>query len=104
MKIFVKYRDYILPLGFVAIMFALWLIGGEMSLNDSFNGLVQNVNYNEKGIPTVTIKGIEYYLAGENWGHYQDKIETGDSMIKKKGELYIKLIKRNRIDTVKHQF
>jgi hypothetical protein len=96
MRLFVKYRKIIFPISIILIPFIVWLIAYKIALNYSFNGIVEYVSYDVQHKPTITIKGIKYNLDLNNWGHYQDTIEVGDSMIKKKGETFIKLIKRDK--------
>ena len=103
MKFLVKYRKVLLFISFLLIAFILWLIGYETSLNYSFNGVVENVSYDVQHHATVTIRGKEYELGLNTWGRNKNIkgiIEKGDSMIKKKGELYIELIKRNKKDSL----
>jgi hypothetical protein len=96
MNTFIKYQIIIIWGGIASIVFLLWLIGYEIAINYSFNGVVEHVSYDIQHTPTVSIKGLKYNLDYSHWGHYQDSIEVGDSMIKKSGETYIKLIKRNK--------
>ena len=96
MNVGFKYKEALI-LAFIAlIIFGLCLTGGKIARDYSFNGVVQQVSYDEKGIPTVTIKGVEYQLGYNDWGRNKDTIEVGDSMIKRKGDTHIKLIKCHR--------
>jgi hypothetical protein len=61
------------------------------NLKYSFKDEVENVSYDEKGIPTVKISGRDYYLSGYNFYH---SIEAGDSLIKYSGSTTYKLIKK----------
>jgi len=65
----------------------------------SFKGPVENVWYTEKGIPSVLIHGTEYNLDYMIW-HFDDIIHVGDTIIKRKGDLRLRLIRRNTKDTV----
>ncbi|MGZ3751782.1 MAG: hypothetical protein ACXVB0_01510 [Mucilaginibacter sp.] len=62
------------------------------NLENNFKDTVAAVRYDLKGLPEVIIKGKRYYLtAGYSFEH---KIETGDSLIKLKGQLTYKLVKK----------
>lgn len=82
----------------IAVCFAVYLFiqnqkDNRANLLNDFKGVVQNVSYDEKGIPSVSIKGIKYYLdAGYNFEH---AIEQGDSLIKTKGQTRYILVKHN---------
>jgi len=52
-----------------------------------FNGVVENVFYDEKGSPSVTINDTQFHLVG-GW-NFKHSIQIGDSIIKKKNELKI---------------
>jgi len=64
----------------------------KINLNRQFNGTIENVIYDEKDIPTVTVDGEQYSL-GVGYD-FQHKIQQGDSMIKSKGSRVYKLIKK----------
>lgn len=57
-----------------------------------FNGIVESVNYDVKGIPSINVENKVYYLSGY-WG-FDYKIEIGDSIFKMKDEMVIKLVKK----------
>ena len=65
-----------------------------------FNGIVQNINYDIKKIPTVTINGSNYYLGGRYLAFYKYTIQIGDKLMKKKGDDNVYLIKNNTKDTI----
>ncbi|OCX51028.1 hypothetical protein BEL04_20135 [Mucilaginibacter sp. PPCGB 2223] len=67
------------------------LAAKEQSLNINFVGTVNNVSYDVKGIPNITIGDKEFYL-GSGY-HFDYQIQKGDSLIKKKGSNIYKLIK-----------
>jgi len=96
---FQKNRKWIVTIFFIGGLFLLWVIGYVQIRLTHFNGIVQNVTYSIKGYPTVTINGTNYPLDYPNWG-FRVPIEKGDKLIKKKGEMNLKLIKRNRKDTI----
>lgn len=56
-------------------------------------GVVDRITYDVKGLPYVDVNGTQYYLGGP-W-NFEHKIEEGDSIIKRKGDMSIKLIKKN---------
>jgi hypothetical protein len=58
-----------------------------------FNGIVDSVSYSIKGQATVIIKGAHFELGFWDFDH--DRIAKGDSLIKEKNSMIIKLIKRN---------
>jgi hypothetical protein len=98
---FKRYRKIIAPICILGVIFVLWLIAYERALNYNFNGIVERISYDAQDEPTVIINGTEYDLGCNNWGIHKDKketIEVGDSLIKIKGQIFIKLIKRNRKD------
>ncbi len=62
------------------------------NLEMDFNGKVEDIEYNKKGFPTVTIHDKSYYL-GMPYS-FKGKIAIGDSLIKLANNTYFKLIKR----------
>ena len=85
---------------FILIILLLCIIGYEQNNLYSFNGFVQNVTYNIKGTPTITINGKDYFLNAPVWQFYPLKIEKGDRMIKKSGEMDLFIIKQRSHDTI----
>ncbi len=75
-------------------MFFLYRRDYEINLNYQFSGIVERVRYEVKGKPYVTLKDKIYYLSFNDW-NFNYEIEKGDSLIKRKGEMTIKLIKPN---------
>jgi hypothetical protein len=61
--------------------------------NYEFNGVVQVVTYDIKGTPDVKINGSEYFLTYHKWG-FNHKIQVGDSLIKKRNKMVIRLVKQ----------
>jgi hypothetical protein len=96
---FQKNRKWIVTIIVIGGLFLLWIIGYIHFRLMDFNGTVQNVTYSVKGFPTVTINGTNYSLDYTNWG-FNVPIEKRDKLIKKKGEMNLKLTKRNRKDTI----
>lgn len=62
-------------------------------LNMEFNGIVEFVTYDIKEMPTVTIKDHDYFIGA--FYNFNKNIEVGDSLIKKRGQYYFKLIKKS---------
>lgn len=92
-KFFYRNRRNIIAILVVLFIFIRWFIAKKTALNYSFNGVVQKVEYSKfKDIPTITVNGTEYDLMYNTWGTNGDKAErfrTGDTVIKKSGDLYI---------------
>jgi hypothetical protein len=99
MDFFQRNRKLIITIAVVGGLFLLWVIGYMQIRLTHFNGIVQNVTYSIKGYPTVTINGTNYPLNYPYWV-FTVPIEKGDRIIKKKDEMNLKLIKRNRRDTI----
>jgi hypothetical protein len=57
----------------------------------NFSGIVDHVEYDNKGYPEVTVNGEQYYLQ-IGWNYYHI-IEEGDSLKKDSGKIMITLIK-----------
>lgn len=57
-----------------------------------FNGVVQDVTYDVKGIPSVTLNGKIYYLSA--WYYFNHEIEKGDRLEKDAGSNVYRLTKR----------
>ena len=91
---------------FIAIIIILLIVNNEKMRWYNFDALIQNVSYNVKGDPTITINGTEYFLSYSHWQFGIAKIEKGDRIIKIKGKMDLKLIKKNRRDTINffHQY
>jgi hypothetical protein len=59
----------------------------------AINGVVQKVKYYDaRGEPEITVNGKTYYLESRHW-NIPFGIDRGDSIIKIKGSMEIKLIK-----------
>ncbi|MBB6129403.1 hypothetical protein [Mucilaginibacter lappiensis] len=75
------------------IILGIWSEITELQENDyEFAGILQKIDYDEKGIPKVMVNGKQY------WGistrlDFNKKMEVGDSLIKKKNEMIYKLVK-----------
>lgn len=65
-----------------------------MTTNYSFNGAIEKIQYDDKHVPIITVKGKEYNLAYCSWINYKDKLAVGDSVRKVKDEKNMTLIKK----------
>jgi len=98
-----NYPPRLTPIGLVAIAFIfliLILIHNNRIKNYKFKGIVEDVTYNQNRYPVVKINGEEYTLDYDGWGLNENKIYTGDELIKNKGEMELKLIKPDKKDTI----
>ncbi len=64
-------------------------------LDNHFEGVVDSVSYDIKGKASVIIKGTHFYLGDGNWDFDHNRIEKGDSLIKKRNSMIIKLKRPN---------
>jgi len=64
-----------------------------------FKGVVENVVYSINGSPDVFINGKKYPLTYNIW-NLNRKIEKGDSLIKHKNEMILKLVKKQTGETI----
>jgi hypothetical protein len=60
-----------------------------------FNGKVVSVSYDDKMEATVFIGDSEYYLTDPSWDFDHNRIQVGDSLIKRKNSMLIKLVKKD---------
>ncbi|WP_413670501.1 hypothetical protein ACEN9X_11480 [Mucilaginibacter sp. Mucisp86] len=90
MKKFFFIGVFILLLFVTAIYYYNNLVRKNHSIE--FNGKVEKVIYSIKGEPTVSINGKTFDLPVNLWD-FSHKIEKGDSLIKSKDSMVIKLIK-----------
>ncbi|WP_448697711.1 hypothetical protein ACFGVR_13200 [Mucilaginibacter sp. AW1-3] len=81
--------------GLVVLVF-LYFRANYVYSNYSFNGRVDSVFFSDKRAPVVLIDKKKYVLEAADW-NIQDSclIHKGDSMIKNKGSLVIKLVRLN---------
>ena len=64
----------------------------SQNLNYNFKGKVENICYDVKGFPFVTINQKRYYLSYNNW-NFRHQIENGDSLEKEASSFVLKLTK-----------
>jgi len=74
--------------------------GRSETLNYQFNGKVDSVRYNIKGQAYVSINGVEYYLFDPDWDFDHNRIQIGDSLVKRKNSMIIELFRRNVLVTI----
>ncbi len=77
---------------FMGIVIFLYFRAYITEKHYEFQGVVQNVSYDIKGTPDIYIDGKKYILSYNDW-NFNYKIDKGDSLIKRKNEMVIKLIK-----------
>jgi len=63
------------------------------NLHYQFNGMIDSVYYTVKGEPYIFVKKVEYYLSDGSWDFDHDRIQKGDSIVKQKNSLVIKVFK-----------
>lgn len=67
----------------------------KAALDYQFSGKVDSVDYNLKSQASVFIKGVQYDLFYSRWDFNHNRIQKGDSIVKKKNSTIIKLIRPN---------
>jgi len=87
-----KFVLIIVSLGIIVYIF--FCIRESKQMKDmEFNGIVQDIQYNIKGGATIKINNVIYEPASNNWV-FRGEIQNGDSLIKLKNSMDIKLIKQ----------
>jgi len=95
------YRKIMISLFVVGVIISLIVAinynhkGTIIALDYHFNGVVDSVSYDIKGFATIIVKGSHYYLGDTSWDFDHDRIQKGDSIIKERNSMIIKLIKPN---------
>lgn len=89
--------SFLIPVVILLILFGYIFHrrGKELHLSYNFDGKVDGVTYDVKGKANVRIKDVCYELDDPNWEFYYNRIEKGDSMIKSKKSMTIKLFKKD---------
>jgi hypothetical protein len=95
-----KNIKYLIIIALIAIVTILYMVNYEIRKNYCFEGVVENVYYNDKGTPTVTINKESFFLGYNDWDFSIVRVEKGDIMIKKKGDMNLKIIKMDSKDTI----
>ena len=95
-----KFLNKVLIGVFIAVMIIALILGIRLTqkgrienLNYQFDGVVDSVSYDIKGYATITVKGSHYYLGGTSWDFNHNRIQKGDSILKKRNSMIVKLIK-----------
>jgi len=92
-----KIVKYVFPIGLVILVVYFYLSSAsyeKKAVKLKFSGTVEEVVYDGKSFPLVTIKGEKYYLGSHFW-NFEHQITVGDYMEKDSGRYLVKLIKRN---------
>ena len=76
-----------------------YFVDRRKNLNWNFKGVVEKVWYDKTAFPHVTVNGTEYDLRIAIWD-FNIKINKGDTIIKKKGDERILLIRPKTRDTI----
>ena len=97
---FIKRHNKAVLIIFLLTVGILTFINYERIRLMHFTGIVQKVVYARDRRPTVTINGEDYDLFSTFNSLPDKQIEIGDKMIKKRGDIYFRLIKRNSKDTI----
>jgi hypothetical protein len=84
---------------FAVSMFYTYKKDYKKNLQYNFNGEVQNIRYDSKGFPYVTIDNRTYYLSYNNWD-FNHRIAKGDTLQKNKNTFTVKLIKYKSSDVL----
>lgn len=75
------------------LLLTLWeKISDKKEKNYEFAGVLQKIDYDEKGVPEVVIDGKKYYSLSTT-RNFNKQMAIGDSLIKRKGEITYKLVK-----------
>jgi hypothetical protein len=82
------------------IVYFLIRVDYNLKLAYNFNGVVTRVVYNRNNYPIVTVNGVDYELSFDSWDCNDNKIDIGDKMIKRKGDMTLLLVKANSRDTI----
>ena len=91
-----------IPLIIVSILFIISLIvlpylfykSKTQCQSYQFNGRVDSILYNVKGEPTVKIGDKKYHLSVNYWT-FNKQIQVGDSLVKEKNSIMIRIIKKD---------
>lgn len=94
---FKKYPILILVLIVICVQLSTFYTY-EWMRYQQFDGTVEDVTYNIKKLPTVTINGKNYQIYYPYT--FPVQIEKGDKMIKRRGNIRLLLIKPHSKDTI----
>ncbi|ATP55110.1 hypothetical protein CPT03_00805 [Pedobacter ginsengisoli] len=88
-----KYLQYAVLVGF----FCYWLLLGYKALraiNYEFNGRVQKVTSTSSYYKIITVNNKDFDLEWVRWYDGLTNVEVGDSVMKKKGNQWMEIIKK----------
>ena len=97
-----KRQNLILLISLIAALVVIAILvynKGDDELQWDFKGPVQVVANDADGATYVKVKGKGYALSSVKWAGFI-KIQVGDTLIKKEGDKYIKVIKAGMKDTI----
>lgn len=66
--------------------------------NESFNGIIKEIKYDQKRIPTVRTWDSIYYLGIYSYG-FNEIIQLNDSLVKEKGAMDYQLYRKDSNET-----
>ena len=76
------------------LAFTVWEKISDLEEQDyEFSGILQRIDFDEKGVPKVVINGKKYYSLSTTRS-FNNQMAVGDSLIKRKGSTTYILIKR----------
>jgi len=84
-------RYFIVGVLFFLIMYVLSILSARREKKYNFRGVIEKIQYSEKKIPTVTVKGKQYGMT-TGW-RFNEKMRVGDSLIKELDSTSYKLVK-----------
>lgn len=61
-------------------------------LDMEFSGTVLDIDYDIKNYPTVNVDGVSFYIG--SYYFFDNQIEKGDSLIKKRNQYVFELVKK----------
>lgn len=83
----------VLILGAIALPYTYYKAKAKC-LSYEFDGTVDSISYSVKGEPTIKIHGNKYNLPVNFWD-FKRQIEVGDSLIKAKDSMVVRIFKKN---------
>ena len=92
-----KFPLILLAAGFLFLVIVIpifYLKSRNEALAYHFNGRIDSVSYDNKGIPTIVIHKVKYNLLANFW-NFEHELQVGDSLIKEKNSLEVKIFKKN---------
>jgi len=77
---------------FFIVLLVFSIRAKKIEKGNQFSGIVESIQYGDKGTPKVVIKNNAYFLSSTSLNFNTD-IKPGDSLIKERNSLTYKLIK-----------